>query len=355
MIACLRLPGMPAGGPLPDLLEALAQLTPFVEAEGGLELRADARPRHARYVLPRTQMDDPPAAACYLDLGVLDDEHGPDAAQQIHQIATQGGHPAAIGLAGGKFPARAAALLSLPGHVALVPKGREAAFLAPLPAALLPVDDETLRQFDLLGLRALGQIAALPPAALADRFGGQGRILHRLASGRDTSPVRRYEPPLDEHLSRDLDPPLADRPLLARILGMLVEELAARLGAGARAAREVTLALQLADGRSLARGVTLRQPSGNTRHLARTAHELLASLSVPGPVSGIAVRLGGVAPVEARQMSLFDREPVRHEQLQALLKTLIPRYGDCFFRAALTYPDADRPEQRFTLTPAGEP
>ena len=56
---------------LADLLAALTTFTERVEAEDGLELRADARRwRHTTFLHP-AQLDSTPAATCYLDLGKL--------------------------------------------------------------------------------------------------------------------------------------------------------------------------------------------------------------------------------------------------------------------------------------------
>src|SRR5690606_32454176 len=168
-----------------------------VEAEGPLVLRADARRRRAPYSLPPAQLDEQQAATCYADLGRLAIEDALAAAHTVHRlVAAHFELPAALGLATGRFTARVAVAALRPGEHAVVTPGEEARFLAPFPTSLLPVDGETLRQLHLLGLRTLGQLAALPSAALLERFGQQGPLMHRLACGRDTSRVARYAPPV---------------------------------------------------------------------------------------------------------------------------------------------------------------
>src|ERR687895_387374 len=69
-------------------------------------------------------------------------------------------------------------------HQAIVPPGGSRAFLAPFPVAALDRPDLA----DLmvrLGLRTLGDLAALPRADLATRFGPEGARASRLASGLD--------------------------------------------------------------------------------------------------------------------------------------------------------------------------
>jgi protein ImuB len=119
--------------------------------------------------------------------------------------------------------------------------------------SLLPVDGETLRQLYLLGLTTLGQVAALPTGAMLSRFGRQGRTIHRLAGGRDTSPVQPYTPRPTERLARQLDGPVDNLVVLKHVAGQMAETLAARLQAGGHMAREVTLALSLETGGTVTR------------------------------------------------------------------------------------------------------
>jgi hypothetical protein len=60
--------------------------------------------------------------------------------------------------------------------------GREAAFVADAPLDLICVDDGIALRLRLLGVRTLGQLAALPPAYL-QRFGDDALRLHELAYG----------------------------------------------------------------------------------------------------------------------------------------------------------------------------
>ena len=62
--------------------------------------------------------------------------------------------------------------------------GREPAFLADAPLALVGLDDATALRLRLLGVRTLGQLAALPPLHLA-RFGPEAARWRALAHGYD--------------------------------------------------------------------------------------------------------------------------------------------------------------------------
>jgi nucleotidyltransferase/DNA polymerase involved in DNA repair len=91
----------------------------------------------------------------------------------------------ALGWDSSKFTAQAAARRTRPGHLLAVTAARERMFLKPLSVRLLPLPEETLQRLSFLGLRTLGQYAALPPAAVWQQFGRAGKLAHRYAQGQE--------------------------------------------------------------------------------------------------------------------------------------------------------------------------
>jgi len=338
-----------------DLLEVLTAFTPQVEPEDGLELRADARARRDVPVLPAAQVDDRPAATCYLDLGRLSEPDLLDLAHELlRTVRARLDLPATVGLASGRFPARAAAAALNNHELLVVGEGQEAGFLAPFTAGLLPVDGETLRQLRLLGLVTLGHVAAQPVGTLLDRFGKLGRVMHRLATGRDTRPVQTYTPCVVFRQIRQLESPVGDWQTLHAVLDRLLTEVLGQVDG--QAVRQVELTLLQDDGQRRESALTLRSPSGNGAHLRQTVRELAQSLGVSGGVVEVELTLADLAPVVPRQLSLFEREPVSQDHLRAVLRSLVARHHEgAFFWMRLTDPDARLPERRFRLDPADEP
>lgn len=95
-----------------------------------------------------------------------------------------------IGIASNRITAQLASLSVGSEGITVIGGGKEAAFLADLPLTSLPdVDTRLVLTFQVLGLRTIGDLAALPPAAVKQRFGKRGEQLQRLASGVDPRPV----------------------------------------------------------------------------------------------------------------------------------------------------------------------
>jgi protein ImuB len=88
----------------------------------------------------------------------------------------------------------------------IVPPGGSEAFLAPLPLACLEAPDlvEVLWQ---LGLRTLGDFAALPEVDVLARFGAGVAARHRVVRGLADRPLDARRLPPDLAVSLELDPP----------------------------------------------------------------------------------------------------------------------------------------------------
>ena len=97
---------------------------------------------------------------------------------------------AALGVAADKMVSRIAAVVTKPVGLQDVAPGDESAFLAPLPAQLLPgVGPKTQEQLRELNIRIIREVAAMQPEHLVLAFGRFGFVLHQRALGIDDTPV----------------------------------------------------------------------------------------------------------------------------------------------------------------------
>jgi hypothetical protein len=103
---------------------------------------------------------------------------GEDRLVQLVADAATGITPVEVGVADGLFAADLAARSHL-----VVPAGGTPAFLAPFPVAVLD-QPELAELLVRLGIRTLGDFAALPESHVLGRFGADGVAGHRVAGGR---------------------------------------------------------------------------------------------------------------------------------------------------------------------------
>jgi protein ImuB len=124
-------------------------------------------------------------------------------AGQVVAAVADLGVRACAGVADGLF----AALLAARGTDSLVvPVGRTAEFLARQPVTVL--DDQDLAGLlTRLGLRTLGDLAALPAGDVAGRFGPAGEAAHALARGRGSRPLTAAPPAEDLSVALEFEPP----------------------------------------------------------------------------------------------------------------------------------------------------
>ncbi|MEO5899078.1 MAG: DNA polymerase Y family protein [Ilumatobacteraceae bacterium] len=146
-----------------------------------------------------------------------------------------------MGIADGRFTAAVAARRSARHGVAVVvPAGPEAtaAFLAPLPVHLLTtvagLDVDFVHLLARLGIRRLGDLAALPPAEVLARFGRPGAFAVTVAGGGDDRPPGTQDPPTGCRLEHPFEEPVHETDTLVFVARQLAGELAARLAADGR-------------------------------------------------------------------------------------------------------------------------
>ncbi|GAA5156246.1 DNA polymerase Y family protein [Nocardioides marinquilinus] len=117
-----------------------------------------------------------------------------------------------IGVADDLFAAEQAARSVGVQACRVVPPGGSAAFLGPLPVDVLEADGaqgrSTVSLLRRLGLQTLGDLAGLPGAAVAQRFGSYGARVWRSARGADASRFAARQPPPELETEIAFEPPL---------------------------------------------------------------------------------------------------------------------------------------------------
>ena len=218
---------------------------------------------------------------------------------------------------------RATALVVAQGcpGLTVVPAGGEAAALAPLPIALLELRPEQRQLFARWGLRTIGDLARLPPAALAARLGAGGPRLVELARGEDAGVFRRRRcPSASRRRSSSTGRWRASSRSRSCCSGRSSRSAQALAARGAKAAA-LALELGLVDGTTHARTLRPAAASGDARTW-RTL--LLLDLEAHPPRDAIARLTLRAEPTPARasQFSLLDPAQPAPEKLAETLARL---------------------------------
>ncbi len=325
-------------------LRRLAAFTDYVEVEG-----IDAPPKDRRRH-PQT-MDARQSAMFYADLGQLTPVDAlRQARDMVATLAREADYAAAAGLARNKFAAYAAAASAEIGCVEAVSPGAEAAFLAPLPVALLPLAPDMARKLAALGLVTLGALAALLPGAALAQFGKAGLAAYQMARGYDPRRVGYFSRVKPLRLTCQFEGAVEARDMLESALRGAANRLAAHLRAEGYMARSLGLTLHLEDGETPARRTTLREAAASAPRLADAVLRLFGQMRIGAPITGFELRLEDLSRLAARQLPLFPDEDTPRQALQEALATLTarPDAPRCFRVMALRTA-ARRIERRYGL------
>ncbi|MEU7173108.1 DNA polymerase Y family protein [Micromonospora tulbaghiae] len=152
-----------------------------------------------------------------------------------------------VGIADGVF---AAGLAAREGRI--VAPGGTREFLAARPVEALgrPALADLLRR---LGVRTLGDFAALAAGDVLARFGFDGALAHRLAGGRDDRPLAVRQPPADLTVTADYDEPIDRVDAAAFAARTLAERLHERLAGYGLACTRLGIEAVTAHGQELHR------------------------------------------------------------------------------------------------------
>jgi protein ImuB len=265
------------------------------------------------------------------------------------------GAPARFGVAPTRFAALAAATNARVRHPLVVTGGalEARAFLSSMPVDLLRGDPELMvlvEAFERFGIGTLGELAAMPRAAIADRFGRPGLRAHQLASGGDT-PLRPRD--AGEFVRESLElPDASSGQQLERALGLLIDRLLARRERRGRTLRAVVLSAVLVErGGTWRQQVTFRESLSDPLRMRLALTPRLALLPAPAQALRLAVERFG--PPTNDQRALID-EPAqtRAARLREAIRQVRAVAGpDAALRVLMIDPHSRFPERRSVLTP----
>lgn len=239
----------------------------------------------------------------FVDLGTgAERELSPSAVRRIGTelratIAERTGLTASVGAATSKLLAKIASEQAKPDGLVVVEPGTERDLLHPLPVrALLGVGPATADRLARMGVRTVGELAAVTEAELVDVLGeAHGRSMHRLANGQDDRPVQAERESKSVSVEDTFDHDITDPVLLRATATRMARSVAARLAKAGLSGRTVTLKARAHDFSTNTRSATLPGPTDDARTITRLAITLLDEIDVTDGVRLLGVGVSGLA------------------------------------------------------------
>jgi DNA polymerase-4 len=269
----------------------------------------------------------------FLDVSGARRLHGsaPEIAVALRRrIRAETGLVASVGVATTKFVAKLASDLAKPDGMLVIEAGTEVEFLHPLEVRRLwGVGPKTGERLAQLGVRTIGDLAALPEETLAHALGdAQGRHLHALAWNRDNRAVEPERQVKSVGHEETFPTDITDPETLGREALRMSERVAERLRGGRRAGRTIQLKLRYKDFRTITRSRTLAEPTNLAADIAAVARSLLDAVEL-----GEGVRLLGVAVQQLHGVDDVEEETGAQDQLPLDVDAGVARGGDARQRA----------------------
>jgi DNA polymerase-4 len=283
------------------------------------------RPRHSLYrqystavwatiaeVVPRlerTGLDEG-----YLDLGVVVESFpGARAVAEAVRTAVRAATSlsCSLGVSTSKVVAKVASDRRKPGGITVVPPGREARFLAPLPVRRLPgVGPRAEQRLAAAGVATVGAFAALGDLELrAVLPGSVGLLLRDRARGIDPRDLELDTERISISTEETFEADVTDRATLHLELRRMADEIARSLQRSGLSARTVTTKLRYADFSIRSRSTTLSAPVDEADRIGDLACRLLdrGLRDRAGALRLVGVGVSGLT--DYRQLSLEDASP----------------------------------------------
>ena len=261
-----------------------------------------------------------------------------------------------LGCANGKFAAAVAARMAEPGANApacVVPSNQTQSFLGPLSVRhLLMLEADVQHRLELLGVRTIGDLAALPFTAVQAELGPPGAHAWRVAHGKDTEPV--IARPLVATIQDGLrfDDPLGSVDAVMAAIDQLLAHTYSQPALQGRSVRQVRLRALLSDGTSWERLYTFKEAFSSrdaTRRALKSKLDLPNGLP-PAPIDELALELLGLGGEAAHQPGLFVARARQLAEIAEAARQLRARYGRVpLYQAIEVEPWSRLPERRWAL------
>jgi protein ImuB len=230
------------------------------------------------------------------------------------------------------------------------------AALAPLPVAALRLEENVAAQLRRLGLKTIGDVAALPRPALRKRFGAGLLLQLGRAFGAEEEALAYLHPPTPWSERAVFAEPIARPEAVQLCVRELAEALCARLAHEGLGARRFTAEFHRVDGEAARRVVSAALPARDAKRLMDLFTPKLESVDPGFGIEVALLRAARVEPLRAAQTDLVaNSATAQNADLAPLIDRLRNRLGEARVWRAASYP-SHVPERAVTqIAPLAPP
>jgi protein ImuB len=275
-------------------------------------------------------------------------------ARRLRAAFQELGYDARIGVADRSLAAWVAARRS--SGITRVEPGQDTQSLADVRVEALGLPPPVLERFDLLGIRTVGQLAALPPGTLSARL-PEGARIERFCRGEEQIawPTQTQIPVVPEEVALDLDTPAEDLEPILFLFKSLLDQLLARVAQSRRALAELLIVVRHDDRSLTEHRLVPATPTLEGRIVLDLLRLWLSAQPFTSAVAGLRLVAARVDMADAQQLGLFERQ---QELADDALRRAAARLTAAFGPMAVTRPvlaDTYRPEARLRWVPFTSP
>ena len=256
-----------------------------------------------------------------------------DIAKRIRkEVFQETGLTISAGVAASKLVAKIASDINKPDGLTIVPFGKEAEFLAPLPIKRLwGVGKKTQETLSLLGVHTFGDIASLPEKLLEQKFGKHGISLRRKALGLDNRDVETEHETKSVGHEFTFDTDLVELETIRRELLELAVMVAKRLRRYQLQGKTITLKVKYHDFKQVTRSSTIKHHSADSKRIYEEVIRLLQKTDAgEKPLRLLGISVSGLQLESgSRQQFLFQgmRSNGKRQEINKALDEIQEKYG----------------------------
>lgn len=241
------------------------------------------------------------------------------------------------------------------GPLTVVEPGRERAWLAPHPLALLGPPERLRPLLEGVGVRCCGELAALTAEAVEVRLGGEARLLWERSRAEDRRRLFGPVPLSRPHASFEfVDYQVTDAARLVFTVNGLLGAVLGELRRRAQRSRRLVLTLTLGGGGTLRRELRATRPTAERGPWLERLRAELGEIRIPDTVRAVALESADEEGVSASQGDFFDRGFATRGAVEAAVGRLLDEMGEVFVaprRSAHPLPEV---RVRWEAAPAAE-